>query len=155
MVLPLRRRHRRMFAVIGVLLPVAFVTGVAARKPIPTALPTGSPSGQETFLNQWERSDLFTNTTMRVQLRKASDTSRTAIQMSAPKDFVKADLLVYWLPAESNLKDTVPDDAVLLGAFISGQALPIPPGAVGKPGLLVLYGLADQEIISVSKPLTL
>src|SRR5580765_154799 len=103
MILPLRRRHRRMFAVIGIMLPVAFVAGIAARKPIPTAsLPAGLPSSQETFsLNQWERLDLFTNTAVRVQLlREASNANRTAIQMSAPKDFVKADLLVYWLSAE-------------------------------------------------------
>src|SRR5262249_33329613 len=111
MILPLRRRHRRMFAVIGVLLPVAFVAGVAARKPIPTAaLPAGLISAQATFSpSQWERLDLFTNTTVRVRLlRDASNTNRTAIQMSAPKGFVKADLLVYWLPANSTLKDTVP-----------------------------------------------
>jgi len=147
-----------MFAVIGILLPVAFVAGVAARKPIPKAsLPAGLPSGQETFsLNQWERLDLFTNTAVRVQLlREASNTNRTAIQMSAPKDFVKADLLVYWLPAESTLKDTVPDDAVLLGAFISGQPLPVPPALTGKPGSLVLYSLADHELIAVSQSVTL
>src|ERR1051326_8598044 len=106
MVLRLRRRHRRMFAAISVLLPVAFVAGVAARKPIPTTtLPNLPPSAQPAFsINQWERRDLFTNTAVRVQLlRDASNTNRTAVQMSAPKDFVKADLLVYWLPAESTL----------------------------------------------------
>ena len=150
MILPLRRRHRRMFAVIGVLLPVAFVAGVAARKPIPTA----SPSGQETLLNQWERLDLFTNTTVHVQLlRKASNTNRTAILMSAPKDFVKADLLVYWLPANSTLKDNIPDNAILLGAFVSGRPLPMPPALAGKPGTLALYSLADHEIVSISQPL--
>jgi hypothetical protein len=152
MILPLRRRHRRMFAVICVLLPVAFVAGVAARKPLPTA----SPAGQETFLNQWDRRDLFANTVIRVQLlREASNTNHIAIQMSGPKDFVKANLLVYWLPAASTLKDTVPDDAVLLGAFVSGQPLPTPPALTGKPGALVLYSLADHEVVSVSQPLTL
>jgi len=157
MILPLRRRHRRMFAVIGVLLPVAFVAGVAARKPIPTAsLPAGLPSGQETLLNQWERHDLFTNAAIRVQLlRDAPNTNRTAIQMSAQKDFVKADLLVYWLPAESTLKDDIPDDAVLLGAFVSGQLLPVPAALTAKPGSLVLYSLADQEIVGTSQQLSL
>lgn len=156
MILPLRRRHRRMFAVIGVLLPVAFVAGVAARKPIP-ALPIPMPSGQESFsMNRWERLDLFTNTAVRVQLlREASNTNRIALQMSAPKDFVKADLLVYWLPAESTLKDTVPDDAVLLGAFISGQPLQVPPALTAKPGALVLYSLADHEIVGASQQLSL
>jgi hypothetical protein len=158
MILPLRRRHRRMFAVISVLLPVAFVAGVAARKPIPTTtLQNSLPSAQPAFsINQWERDDLFTNTTVSVQLlRNASNTNRTAIQMSAPKDFVKADLLVYWLPTGSTLNDNLPDDAVLLGAFVSSQLLPVPPTLTAKPGSLVLYSLADHEITAVSKPVTL
>jgi hypothetical protein len=158
MILPLRRRHRRMFAAISFLLPVAFAAGVAARKPIPTTtLPNPLPSAQATFsINQWERHDLFTDTALRVELlRDASNTNHSAIQMSAPKDFVKADLLVYWLPAESTLKDNIPDDAVLLGAFVSGQLLAVPPTLTAKPGSLVLYSLADHEITAVSKPVTL
>src|SRR3954452_5454684 len=102
MILPLRRRHRRLFAVMGVLLPVAFVAGVAARKPVPTtALPRSLIPAEETFsVNQWDRLDLFTNMAVHVQLlREAPNTNHIAIQMFAPKDFVKADLLVYWLPA--------------------------------------------------------
>ena len=157
MILPLRRRHRRMFAVIGVLLPVVLVAGVAARKPIPATPLAGSPFGQETFsVKQGERLGLFTNTTVRVQfLWEASNTNRAAIQMSAPKNFVKADLLVYWLPAESTLNGTVPDDAVLLGVFISGQPLPVPLPLTKKPGSLLLYSLADHEIVQASKIFTL
>ena len=158
MILSLRRRHRRMFAAISVVLPIAFVAGVAARRPIPKApLPNSLISAEETVLvNQWDRRDLFSNAAIRFQLlREASNINRIAIQMSAPKDFVKADLLVYWLPAESTLKNNIPDDAVLLGAFVSGQPLPILPALTGKPGALVLYSLADDEIVSVSQPLTL
>src|SRR3954465_12640407 len=120
MILPLRRRHRRMFAVIGILLPAAFVAGVAARKPIPTTAPSAAPlSPRQTFSqSRWIRSDLFTNIAVRVQLlHDPANTNRIALQIFTPKDFVKADLLVYWLPAESILKDSIPDDAVLLGAF--------------------------------------
>ena len=158
MILPLRRRHRRIFTVIGILLPAVFVAGIAARKPVPTtALPNSLISAEETFsVNQWDRHDLFTNIAIRVQLlREASNTNRIAIQMSAPKDFVKADLLVYWLPVESTLKDNIPEDAVLLGAFVSGLPLPMSPAMAGKPGALVLYSLADHEIVSVSQPVTL
>lgn len=159
MLLPLRRRHRRMFAVIGVLLPVSFVAGVAARKPVPTttALPLLSPSAQAAYsINQWERHDLFTNASVRVQLlREASNGNRTAIQLSAPKGFVKADLLVYWLPAKSAPNDHIPDDAVLLGAFLSGQPLPVPAALTSKTGSLILYSLADHEITATSKPFTL
>jgi hypothetical protein len=147
-----------MFTVIGVLLPVAFVAGVAARKPIPTtALSDALLSLRQTFSQRgWNRSDLFTNVAARVQvLHDAANTNRTALQISAPKDFVKADLLVYWLPAESILKDNIPDDAVLLGAFVSGQPLPMPPTPVEKPGRLILYSLADHEIVAVSQSVTL
>src|SRR5947208_1940795 len=120
MILPLRRRHRRIFAVIGILLPIAFVAGIAARKPIPTTALSDAFSNSETFsVNHWDRSDLFTNIAIRVQLlHRGLNTNQIAIQMSASKGFVKADLLIYWLPAESTLKETIPDDAVLLGAFV-------------------------------------
>ncbi len=157
MILPLRRRHRRMVAVIGILLPVAFVAGVAARKPMPTTAPSVALlSPRQTFSQSgWNRSDLFTNVAVRVHLlHDAANTNRIALQISTPKDFVKADLLVYWLPAESILKDNIPDDAVLLGAFVSGQPLPMPPTVTEKSGRLILYSLADHEIVDVSKPLT-
>ena len=157
MILPLRRRHRRMFAVIGVLLPVAFVAGVAARKPIPTKAPSDALlSPRQTFSQSgWNRSDLFTTVAVRVQLlHDGANTNRSALQISTPKDFVKADLLVYWLPAESILRDNIPDVAILLGAF-SGQPLPMPPTVAGKPGSLVLYSLADHEIVEASKQLFL
>ena len=158
MVLPLRRRHRRMFTVIGILLPVAFVSGVAARKPIPTTGPLDAPlSPRQTFSQSgWNRGDLFTNVAVRVQLlHDTANTNRIALQISTPKDFVKADLLVYWLPAESILKGNIPDDAVLLGAFVSGQPLPMPPTVTEKSGRLILYSLADHEVVSVSQTLTL
>ncbi len=147
-----------MFAVIGILLPVAFVAGVAARKPIPITAPSDALlSPRQTFSQSgWNRSDLFTNVAIRVELlRDAANTNRIALQISAPKMFVKADLLVYWLPADSIPKDNIPDDAVLLGAFVSGQPLPMPPTVAKKSGRLILYSLADHEILSVSQPATL
>jgi hypothetical protein len=157
MILPLRRRHRRMFAILGLLLPLAFIAGVAARKPIPTApLFTDSLSPRKAFTKaKWDRSDLFPKTALRVQLLCQEGTvSRCAIQFSAAKDFVKADLLVYWLPAASKTTDMIPEDAILLGVFSSFSPLPLSDGSVGKPGVLVLYSLADHEIIDVSKLVT-
>ena len=37
MILPLRKRHRRMFAVLAIVLPLLFAVGVIARKPLPPA----------------------------------------------------------------------------------------------------------------------
>ena len=36
---PLRRAHRRILIVLAVVLPAAFVAGLAARKPLPPANP--------------------------------------------------------------------------------------------------------------------
>ena len=156
MILSLRRRHRRMFTIIGILLPVTFVAGVAARKPIPTTAPSGAllPPRQTFSQSGWNRSDLFTNVAVRVQLLHDA-ANRIALQISTPKNFVKADLLVYWLPADSILKDNIPDDAILLGAFVSGQPLPMRPTAAEKSGRLILYSLAEHEIVAVSQSVTL
>jgi len=49
----------------------------------------------------------------------------------------------------------LPDNARLLGVFNSSVALSLPPDAGPGSGVLVLYGLADQEIVGVSKPFAL
>ncbi len=102
-----------MFTIVGLLLPLAFIAGIAARKPIPTTmLSTDFLQERKAFTKAtWDRSDLFPKTALRVQLLcQEATTNRCAIQFSAAKDFVKADLLVYWLPAESTIKDTIPDE---------------------------------------------
>ena len=60
MTLPLRQRHRRVFAVLGVLLPVAFAIGIAARKPVTgvAALPGELAQTRSEFTTTvWERND--------------------------------------------------------------------------------------------------
>ena len=63
------------------------------------------------------------------------------------KDFVKPDLMVYWAP-ESNLTTPCPTNAILLGAF-SSPPLPLPTKLNKSPGALVLFSLADDEIVDV------
>lgn len=51
MIAPLRRRHRVIFIVLGVLLPVLFALALRARQPVPRSAPlaeeptAGAPSG--------------------------------------------------------------------------------------------------------------
>ena len=77
------------------------------------------------------------------------------MEFSAAKDFVKPDLIVYWVAGNPNLTDKLPDNARLLGSFTSSVALSLSPDAGPDIGVLVLYSLADQEIVEVSKPFTL
>jgi len=154
MIRPLRQRHRRMISVLGVFLPVALAVGIAARKPMPTvaSLPAqlSGPPQQFTAL-KWERDDLFTKTPMRVRLlREVPKGGRSGIQFSVGKEFAKPDLLVYWVAAGTKVTDTIPDNAFLLGAPYSSAALPLPAEANAASGVLVLYSLADHEIIEIS-----
>ena len=159
MIRPLRQRHRRMVFVLGVLLPVAFAVGIVARKPVPgmTSMPKELVASPQSFaVTEWERADLFTKTPIQVRLlRESADEGRFAVEFSAAKDFVKPDLIVYWVAGNPNLTDKLPENARLLGTFNSSVALSLSPDAAQGSGVLVLYSLADQEIVEVSKPFAL
>ena len=159
MICLLRQRHRRMVIVFGVLLPVAFAVGIAARKPVPgmTSLPKELVASPQQFaVTEWERADLFTKTPIQVRLlRESAGTGRFEVEFSAAKDFVKPDLIVYWVAGSPKITDTLPDNARLLGAFNSSVALSLSPDAGAGSGVLVLYSLADQEVVEVSKPFAL
>jgi hypothetical protein len=147
-----------MFAVLGMALPAALIVGIAARRPVPTSasLP-GGISGEPRRFNagQWSRDGLFTKTPIHVTLvRERADSGQFAVELSAPKDFTRPDLLVYWVTGGSTVSDVIPDDAVLLGGFSDSAPLPFRTGGPASNGMLILYSLADHEVVDVSKPFT-
>jgi hypothetical protein len=154
MILQLRQRHRRMVMALAAALPFVFTIGIAARKPAPIAPsllaePAALQVGSATTV--WDRWDLFPKTAIQVRLlRENNSGGRFALKLSA-KDFVKPDLLVYWVAQNSKTTDTIPDNAVLLGAF-SGDPLLLPRKEVTEDSCLLLYSLADHEIVAISKP---
>jgi hypothetical protein len=147
-----------MFAVLGVALPVALVIGIAARKPVPTSdlLPNGISNQQRQFTaSEWSRDDLFSKTPIRAALvRERTGAGQFAVELSAPKHFAKPDLLVYWIAGSSTVSDAIPDNAVLLGAFDDSEPLPFPTSSPASNGTLILYSLADREVVDVSKPIS-
>ena len=159
MIRPLRQRHRRMVIALGVFLPVASTVGIAARKLVPgmISLPKEMVALPQMFaVTEWERADLFTESPIQVRLlRERASAAHFGVEFSAAKDFVKPDLIVYWVAGSPNLTGTLPDNARLLGAFNSSVALPLSPDAGSSSGVLLLYSLADQEVVEVSKPFTL
>ena len=159
MIRPLRQRHRRVVIVLGVLLPVAFAVGIAARKPVPgmTSLPKElATSSQKFAVTEWERADLFTKSPIQVRLlRENAGAGHFAVEFSAAKDFVKPDLIVYWVAVGTRITNTIPDHAFLLGSFNSSAALPLPREAGSASGVLVLYSLADHVIVETSKSLAI
>ena len=159
MIRPLRQRHRRTVIVLGVFLPIAFVIGIAARKSVPgmTSLPKEFVASPQQFaVTEWERADLFTKTPIQVRLlRESAGAGRFAVTFCAARDFVKPDLIVYWVAGSPNNTDRLPDNARLLGAFNSSVALSLWLDAQPGSGVLMLYSLADQEVVEVSKPFAL
>lgn len=155
MIRPLRQRHRRMVVTLGVLLPVAFTLGIAARKPVPNmdSLPASLASTPQKFAaTEWERTDLFVKSAIQVRLlREQISSGRFAVKFSAPQDFVKPDLMAYWVAGDSKITDTLPANAQLLGTFNSSSALTLPVDPTTQNGMLVLYSLADNEVVEVSK----
>jgi hypothetical protein len=155
MIRPLRQLHRRTFALLCFALPVAFGISVVARKPVPTVanLPAElNASANESTEAVWERDDLFTKAAVRVKLsRGMAGLERDVISLSASPDFAKPDLIVYWLGGNPNVSDTLPDAAQLLGSF-SASALKLPTESAINIGTLILFSLANQEIVDVSKP---
>lgn len=152
MILPLRQLHRRVFVALAVVLPLAFAAGIAARRTIPdvVSLPPELSSQSFTAIDS-ERSDLFSRAPVRVQLYREQETERLAVRFTAAQDFLKPDLIVYWSAGQSTTSDTLPPGARLLGAFVAGPLL-LPAEASDAEGCLILFSLAAQEVIDVSKP---
>ncbi len=159
MIRPLRQRHRHLVIALGVLLPIAFALGIAVRKPVPSmdSLPANLVALPQKFAaTEWERADLFVKSPIKVRLlREQSKAGRAAVEFSAPTEFVKPDLMVYWVAGDSKLSDTLPDAAQLLGAFTSSSPLALPENLSVQNGALLLYSLADNEIVEVSKPVSI
>jgi hypothetical protein len=156
MIRPLRQRHRRVVIALGLFLPVAFAVGLAARKPLPEvdSLPREIAPAIASFASEaWRRTDLFPKTPVQVRLlREQPGTEKCSLALSAARDFVMPDLLVYWVAGNSRITDSLPDGAILLDAFAAPQ-LPLPSAAMQSEGVLVLFSLADNEIVDVSRPL--
>lgn len=154
MILKLRRRHRFAFAVLGVLLPVALAIGIVGRRAVPqgTELPPELAPQTRTFTATGnEFLDLFPISAVRVSLWQDLAADQFAVSFSAAKGFAKPDLIAYWNgspPADTN---QLPAQAVFLGAFVAGP-LALPAEATATEGCLILYSLADQEMVDVSKP---
>src|SRR6266550_8190286 len=116
MIRPLRQRHRRMVIMLGVFLPVAFAVGIAARKPVPgmTSMPKELVASPQQFaVTEWERTDLFAKTPIQVRLlRESAGAGQYVVEFTAAKDFVKPDLIVYWVAGSRTISNTLPDNAL-------------------------------------------
>ena len=157
MIRPLRQLHRRAMITLACVLPLALAVGVTVRKPVPAmaALPAGLLAVSPNFPTiQWERDGLFPKSPVCMRLRRESASAgHFAVELLAAPDFVKPDLLVYWATGNSPVTDTLPDHARLLGVLGAIPVFPLPDSVTAQPGVLVLFSLADNEIVDTSQPI--
>jgi hypothetical protein len=159
MIRPLRQRHRIMITTLSVIIPTAFALGIARRSEMPSSSvnPSTAPAEIKRYTELWSRNDLWEKAAVRTRLLKSSSNpQRLAIELASTKQIVRPDLLVYRVSGELRTSDTLPDNAVLLGSFTQAAAVQFElPGQPNRQtGVLLLYSLADQEIVATSKPIT-
>lgn len=154
MIRPLRQYHRRAFIALGLFLPVVFALGIAVRKPVPTMAPAAVLKAPAEFtVTLPDQPGLFSKAPVQVHLLQAStDPHRLAVSFKAAPDFVEPDLLVYGIPGSLTATDSLAGNAILLGRFAT-PVLPLPDSLTQTNGMLLLYSLANQEMVDVSKPI--
>lgn len=154
MIRPLRHRHRSHAIVLGILLPIVFVLGIAARKPAPMMgeLPQPlAPTSPRFPTCGWNSDDSFPKSRVSIRLWcQQNGSGPFAVSFYPDANFIKPDLMVYWMPGSPGSIEALPTNAILLGAF--GPApFPLSDQVSSADGELALYSLADGEIVDVSK----
>ena len=152
MIRPLRQRHRVMACTLGVLMPMAFVTGITARRSVPVVATVPSEltrNAADFGAVVWTRADLWTDQRISTSLRRGAAGS-VAVELMF-RDLARPDVLVYWIAGETSASGRLPENARLIGAFSDRTPLPVPADARGETGRFLLYSLAHNEIVAESK----
>ena len=155
MIRPIRLTHRCILLSLSVVLPLVLFAGIAARKPAAsmTTIPVGLYSAPRPSTPAlWVRGDLIPGMHCQISLFRETLSGAFSITCTAAPAVTKPDTLVYWSPSMVSDTEKVPDNAALLGAF-DAPSLILPSEAIrGANGVLVLFSLADNEIVGVSQP---
>jgi hypothetical protein len=155
MIRALRQRHRATVIALAVVVPAAFALGIAARREIPVS--PSAASGLSAVARDasvlWSRDDLWDKKPIRTRLLASRGTGQRAVELVLRDPIVRPDLLLYWVPGEAKLRNSLPDGAFLLGGLEQSNPNPLalPAMAGDQPGVLVIYSLADHELLAVSR----
>jgi hypothetical protein len=145
-----------MVTVLSVVIPAAFVTGVVARRPVPI----DSSISRELLSEEadfgrivWNDASLWSGKDIVTFLRR-DRAGAISIEFMF-RHIVRPDVLVYWVPPTDGSRSILPDQSRLIGAFAHRVPLVVPEGIRGQSGRLLLYSLADHEVIATSKPVAI
>ena len=143
----LRQHQRYAFILLAALLPVGIVLGLTGRKVVPTTagLPANPTRQVGPVQEVWKRPSLFPGRNIDARMLRTAEGDGLAIELTG--NVSAPDLLVYWSSMASTVE--LPPDAVLFGRF--GQTTPAPRNLVGRNGHLILYSLANHEVVATSQ----
>lgn len=102
---PLRQRHRTLWWLLAVSLPLGMAASLRARAPQPTnaEVPTlqtpAGDEGDEPMQLTFQRDDLWGSLPLRTSVLTAS--TRHFLELQPLRDLRRPDVLVYWLPDAS------------------------------------------------------
>ncbi|MCI0352765.1 MAG: hypothetical protein L0Z53_25365 [Acidobacteriales bacterium] len=139
MIQPLRNYHRFIFEVLGLLLPLIFLAGLAVRPSGTKSVSAASlPAGQKIA----ETAGGWKNYSITTRLYAGS---AVLLQLQPASNLNEPDLLLYWSTEPAPPASDVLKNATLLGAFEGNRLYRLPPDA--KRGSLLLYSLAHQQLV--------
>ena len=149
MIRSLRTQHRVTFTVLAVILPVLFVAGLRARRPIPSV--PRLPDYESSFD---QRSGFILWDEIGIKARISSSTigrAKTFLDVIPVRELEEPDLLLYWddrRPETGSLSEK----AILLGSLkgVKPRRLIVPQSVPASVGYVILFSLAHQRVIASS-----
>src|SRR5215470_5733745 len=142
MIQPLRSMHRRGWLALALVLPTVLVVGLTARRPLSRADSKTYNSQPRQPIRQsdhlWAKHAIHS-----AFITDTSHPATVQVVLEPLGDLSVPDLLVYWSPELSG-SDSLPTNAVLLGAFENSKPLQLQES--NAKGFLVLYSLSHQSV---------
>lgn len=150
MIRPLRARHRAIFFVLAVGLPILFWSALLARDSEVEALtlaPELSESGP-CLTVEWEDEQRWPGLAITTRVgHSVSAGQQAACELEAREPLKQPDLLLYWSPSAPS--GSLPEDAYLLGAWAAARGCFLLPSAYGEQaGHLTLFSLGHGAVVA-------
>lgn len=156
MIRPLRQRHRMIISLLALVLPVAFIFALAARKRVPRMQDVpASLRGNDATLPQtlFEREDLWPDLSITTRLlADQHQPAKLAVELHPQEALAAPDILVYWRPRDVEASAASLAQAYLLGTLGGRQKRSwyLPEAARTTEGELILYSLGHQTILATA-----
>ena len=153
MIRNLRDRHRSIFSVLALALPVAFVAALFMRPAPPPAQPiTISPADPISSFTQciFAEGNLWPQLAITVRVfADAMPPAQLALELEPASALPVPEVLVYWKAGAAAGEGGELRDAFLLGALAGEQPRrwSLPRQATQGDGQLLLYSLAHQTLL--------